>query len=113
LRVGKGCHAIWLGGPTERPRIMALMYAAIFFMAAFVPEMISDRRAMLFSHAANDAIVLACLAKDPADRPQRARDLARRLEAVRVTDEWTPERALAWWLMNQPVPSAAAAVAAR
>ena len=35
---------------TQRLRIMALMYAAVFFMAAFVPSLISAAgRAMLFS----------------------------------------------------------------
>lgn len=52
-----------------------------------------------------DAIVLACLAKDPADRPQTACELARRLEAVPVRGDWTPELAQEWWKTHRPVPS--------
>ena len=52
-----------------------------------------------------DSIVLACLAKDPADRPQTASELARRLDALPVQGEWTPELARAWWRTHPPVSS--------
>jgi hypothetical protein len=51
-----------------------------------------------------DAIVLACLAKNPLERPQTADELARRLEAVPVCEEWTPELARAWWQTHELGP---------
>jgi serine/threonine-protein kinase len=50
-----------------------------------------------------DAIVLACLAKDPLLRPQTARELARQLAAVPVGSDWTPELARAWWDTHLPI----------
>ncbi|MBT8470021.1 MAG: serine/threonine protein kinase [Deltaproteobacteria bacterium] len=49
-----------------------------------------------------DECVLDCLAKDPAARPQTAKELAERLRAIKVDPPWTPERAHAWWAANLP-----------
>jgi eukaryotic-like serine/threonine-protein kinase len=44
-----------------------------------------------------DRLVLACLAKDPSDRPQTARELSLLLAGLQVGDPWTEDRARAWW----------------
>jgi serine/threonine-protein kinase len=49
-----------------------------------------------------ESIVLACLAKDPAARPQSADELAARLGSVRLEKEWTVERAREWWDRHRP-----------
>jgi serine/threonine-protein kinase len=43
-----------------------------------------------------EAVVLACLEKDPERRPQTALELKRRLEACGV-EPWDGDRARAWW----------------
>jgi len=49
-----------------------------------------------------DGLVLACLAKDPAARPQSARELMARLDAVDGGNGWTEQRAREWWERHQP-----------
>jgi hypothetical protein len=44
-----------------------------------------------------DQLVMACLEKEPADRPQTARELARRLNEIPGASGWTQERAAMWW----------------
>jgi eukaryotic-like serine/threonine-protein kinase len=44
-----------------------------------------------------EAILMACLAKDPALRPQSADELAERLAALPISAAWTPPRARDWW----------------
>jgi eukaryotic-like serine/threonine-protein kinase len=44
-----------------------------------------------------DALVLACLEKDPANRPQDARQLLRMVEQCRAASGWTNDRARSWW----------------
>jgi serine/threonine protein kinase len=48
-----------------------------------------------------EAVVLACLEKDPAMRPQSAAELRRRLEAC-VVEPWNDASARTWWLQHQP-----------
>jgi serine/threonine-protein kinase len=52
-----------------------------------------------------ERLILDCLAKDPATRPQTARDLERRLEACAVAEPWTPDAAQAWWTARRAVRS--------
>jgi hypothetical protein len=49
-----------------------------------------------------DNIVLSCLAKDPAERPQSARELVILLNAVPGATAWTQERAQTWWTTHLP-----------
>jgi serine/threonine-protein kinase len=54
-----------------------------------------------------DELVLSCLAKDPAKRPQSARELSRRLAEVEGANAWTQERAREWWATHEAArPSA-------
>jgi hypothetical protein len=54
----------------------------------------------VLGHAVPEALerlILACLAKNAADRPPSAADLERTLAAVAETHPWTQETARAWW----------------
>jgi hypothetical protein len=59
--------------------------------------------------SALDDLVLSCLAKDPAARPQTARELSRRLASIDGADDWTDARARAWWASYRPAASQASA----
>jgi hypothetical protein len=54
-----------------------------------------------------DRLILSCLEKDPAKRPQSARELARRLGEIPVATPWTEESAAAWWSRHEPNAPAA------
>jgi serine/threonine-protein kinase len=62
-----------------------------------------------------EELVLACLAKNPADRPANARELADRLSRCELDAKWTRDEARRWWetrlepaqpvTLAQPVPA--------
>jgi serine/threonine-protein kinase len=60
--------------------------------------------------AALDAVVLACLAKDPAQRPQSADDLAARLADCAAGNPWTAAAAREWWDLHLPGTAAGLAL---
>ena len=49
-----------------------------------------------------DEALLACLAKNPAERPADTVELAHRLGRITMAESWTKERAEAWWDTNLP-----------
>jgi tRNA A-37 threonylcarbamoyl transferase component Bud32 len=64
--------------------------------AAPIPPSIRSGRAV---PEALERLILACLAKEPGDRPASAADLAHGLAAVDLLP-WSPEEAQAWWDAN-------------
>ncbi|HET9219344.1 MAG TPA: serine/threonine-protein kinase [Terriglobia bacterium] len=49
-----------------------------------------------------DRVIMACLEKNPNDRPQTAAELIARLKAIPLAPAWTPERAEHWWQAHRP-----------
>ena len=62
------------------------------------PEPLSERGIAISAEL--EAVVLACLDKDPDRRPQSASELRRRLEACTV-EPWDDESARIWWLEHE------------
>jgi serine/threonine-protein kinase len=69
------------------------------------PPVSPSARSELPIPPALDELILSCLAKDPAQRPQSARELSLRLAAIAGLDEWTQERAREWWESHYLVPA--------
>ncbi len=49
-----------------------------------------------------DRLVLACLEKDPANRPHDVDQVAEMLAACDVGEPWNQETARHWWAANMP-----------
>ena len=53
-----------------------------------------------------DRLILACLQKNPDDRPATADELAEQLKTIDTTEAWTPTRARQWWDTHRPAANA-------
>jgi len=98
---GLGCVGYWLltGALVfEKRGAMAMMMAHA--QEAPVPP---SQRTELSIPAALDEIILACLAKDPRERPRTAEALAKMLGACGGVGCWTQEEAEKWWRAHRPV----------
>jgi serine/threonine-protein kinase len=49
-----------------------------------------------------DALVLACLEKDPDNRPQHAGEVGERIQSLNLARGWTSVRAREWWEAHLP-----------
>jgi serine/threonine protein kinase len=93
-----GCVAYWL----LTGQLVFTAAAPLEFIvqhASALPTPPSARTAQAIP-AALDELVLACLAKDPAERPQSARELSTRLAAISGAGDWTQAQARAWWVAH-------------
>ncbi|HVH27900.1 MAG TPA: serine/threonine-protein kinase [Vicinamibacterales bacterium] len=95
-----GCVGFWLlTGRTVFERRGAIEMAMAHIECPPEPP---SRFAEMNVPAVLDAIVLRCLAKDPAERPQSAQELERALAAVPLAEPWTDDQAQRWWDKHLP-----------
>jgi serine/threonine-protein kinase len=98
-----GCVAYWL--LTGQFVFAADTPMGLILQHAQTPPTRPSARTDQFIPPALEELVLCCLAKEPADRPQSARELSARLAAIKGGAEWTQERAQRWWATHQPARS--------
>lgn len=96
-----GCVAYWLlTGQLvfvgDTPLAVVLQHV----QAAPVPP---SQRTEIEIPEALEALVMRCLEKDPAARPQSAKALAAALKAIPFEEPWDEDRAEHWWKTHSPV----------
>jgi eukaryotic-like serine/threonine-protein kinase len=92
---GLGCVAYWLL-TGERVFIGRTPVEVLMHHIKTPPVPPSERTGRPIP-ASLEALVLACLAKDPDDRPVSVEWLAARLAECETAGDWTPARAHEWW----------------
>jgi serine/threonine-protein kinase len=69
---------------------------------ARTPPTPPSRRTAEVIPEALERLIMRCLEKDPAARPQSASELGRELRALGLAEAWTEDRARLWWLQHAP-----------
>lgn len=103
-----GCLAYWLvTGQLVFKGQNAMETMVQHTQAAPIPP---SARTELDVPPALDRLILACLAKDPSDRPSTADAVTGHLASIATTSPWTASRAREWWDRHHPArPRARAA----
>ena len=94
-----GCVAYWL--LTGQFVFTAETPMGLLLQHAQTPPPPPSSRTDLRIPGALDDLLMSCLAKEPGDRPQSARELSLRLAQVEGADAWTQDRAREWWAMHR------------
>jgi plasmid stabilization system protein ParE len=94
-----GCVAYWL--LTGQQVFNAGTAMGLLVQHVETPPTPPSARTPLPIPGALDDLVLSCLAKDPVNRPQSARELSLRLAEVEGATAWTQDRAREWWATQQ------------
>ncbi len=108
---GVGCVAYWLltgRVPFERDTAVAAVLAHVTDRPTPPSRIVTS-----VIPPALEAVVLACLEKQPANRPQSAGELSRRLQGALGPGGWNHDAAERWWLTHRPRPAAPEADATR
>jgi len=95
-----GCVAYWL--LTGHLVFDAASPSAQLVHHASTPPAAPSTRSEMPIPAALDRLVLDCLEKDPAMRPQSARELSQRLADTCAPGDWTNDHAREWWSRHLP-----------
>ncbi len=95
-----GCVAYWLlVGELVFPRTTAIEFIVAHLQSA--PEPLSTRTEQRVPSEL-EQLVLACLAKDRADRPRDVREVMDVLARIQFEEPWTPRKAEQWWAEFRP-----------
>ena len=102
-----GCVAYWL--LTGEFVFRADTPIGVMMHHTHTPPLPPSQRTELPIPPQLDQLILACLEKDPARRPQSARELSRRLADIPIGKPWTEEQAYLWWSRHEPAGAQPAA----
>jgi hypothetical protein len=97
-----GCVAFWLltGKPVftaDTPTALLLKHIQAIPVAPSTCTEMSIPESL-------DRLVLSCLEKDPAQRPQSAKELSSRLRETGLASAWTEALRREWWNRHRPAP---------
>ena len=95
-----GCVGYWL--LTSQPVFSGSTAMQIMVQQATAMPDAPSTRTELGVPLSLDEVILSCLAKDPAQRPQSADELATRLLSCVTEQPWTAEQAREWWDLHLP-----------